>query len=199
MSTLSHFWHISEHNMIRMALWITDWKIEQVLTLVTPTAMIRFATVGGYDQNNSYVEHNNWETINNYKEPASLALQVFKLNEVPAEIIKSLKKLDFTISKFAFETSNDFFYQGSTNGQTLFIQISIPISEWENFSDKIAQQFTQIANIIKAEKNRAIWFVFEKEQIIACLPFIEYPEKFYEIRLDQIINRLEEVQNIRFF
>lgn len=193
MNKFIHLWQDREPHQLRIVLKLEGWSLQQVLEIANPTSHIRFSTIGGYDQNNSYHQHNNWEDIGSHTEPIGPALQLYKLNLTPVEFIDELERVSFSTTLFAFEDGNECFFEGRQNRDELLLQMTIPNNVLSEVLSKLSNSIPEVGPLLNQEKAMKTWIVFLNRQKVAYFFFDETFFDFQENKLRTILDNVESV------
>jgi hypothetical protein len=188
-----HIWQDREPHQLRIVLKLERWSIQQVLQIADPTNRIRFSTIGGYDQNNSYHQHNNWEDIGNHTEPIGPALRLYKLNLTPVKVIDEIENVPFLITLFAFEDGYECFFEGKQNQDELLLQITIPNNVLTAVLLKLSKSIPDIDHLLNKDEALKTWFIFLNKQKVASFYFNETFNDFQENKLRTILDNVESV------
>lgn len=193
MNKFIHIWQDREPHQLRIVIKLERWYIKQVLQIAEPNTPIRFSTIGGYDQNNSYHQHNNWEDIGSHTEPIGPALRLYKLNLTPVKVIDELDNLPFSITLFAFEDGNDCFYEGRQSRNDLLLTITIPNNVLAAVLLKLSKSIPDIDPLLNKDEALKTWFIFLNKQKVASFYFNETFNDFQENKLRTILDNIESV------
>lgn len=193
MNKFIHLWQNREPHQLRIVLKLEGWSLQQVLEIANPTSHIRFSTIGGYDQNNSYHQHNNWEDIGSHTEPIGPALQLYKLNLTPVEFIDELERVSFSTTLFAFEDGDECFFEGKKKRDDLLLQITIPNNALSVFLPKLSRCISDVAPLLNQDEAMKTWIVLLDRQKVASFFFNETFFEFQENKLRTILDNVESV------
>ena len=187
------FWHSKEPIQLRLFIKVDGWGLSDVMDLVDPTAKIKFSSVGGYDHNNSYVEHNVWMGVNEVREPFSIALQVYRLSNTLNAVRSGLRKVNLQLTQFSFEDSNDIFYQGSVSTSFLLLHVTVPKRMQIKFSSRLIFKMPALSFMKQKDCLVDCLYLLEGQHIVGSFPRVTCIDSFRQERLHKIINSLQAI------
>lgn len=193
MNEFIHLWQDRDPHQLRIVLKLERWSLKQVLEIANPSSHIRFSTIGGYDQNNSYHQHNNWEDIAGHTEPIGPALQLYKLNLTPVEFIDELETVSFSTTLFAFEDGNECFFEGRQKRDELLLQMTIPNNVLAEVLSKLSNSIPEVGPLLNQDASLKTWIIFLNRQKVASFFFNETFFEFQENKLRTILDNVESV------
>jgi hypothetical protein len=193
MNEFLHIWQDREPHQLRIMLKMEGRSLEHVLEIADPSAKIRFSTIGGYDQNNSYHQHNNWEDVSDHTEPIGPALRLYKLNSAPVDIIEFIQSFQFLITLFAFEDGNKCFFEGKKYRDDLLLQITIPNIVLTDVLSKLSKSIPDIEPLLNKDEALKTWFIFLNKKKVASFYHNETFNDFHENKLRAILDNVESL------
>jgi hypothetical protein len=188
-----HFWQSDKQGNLHYFFKVTAWGFKDVLSLSAKRATVRFATVGGYDHNNCYQEHNNWESYACLHDPMSTATKIFNHQATAEELKKIINQYRFTIARFTYEDSNGCYFNGQENGKEVMVQITIPIKELQDFVNRLLFLLPELHSYINQRNEMNTWMVFHEHRLVASIYVNETLDQFQSEKLRPILESLEGV------
>jgi hypothetical protein len=181
------FWQSKNFNQLRLFIKVHNWGLLDVIDMVNPNAKIRFSSVGGYDHNNSYVEHNIWMHPNKVNEPLSAALQVFKLSKASHAVKSSIGQINIKFTHFSFNDSDGLYFQGTESHSYLIWEVEVPQKMQKSFKKKLLVKIPTLSFIKSKHNSMRCLYILNENGIVAYFPGIDCVNEFQREGLQPLL------------
>jgi hypothetical protein len=157
-----------------------------VLRTIDANLKIEFRTIGGYDDNNTYMEHSIIDHTDT-KEPIrnesdlSVPYKLFSQKWLPDDLAFYLDNAPFTVTRFGFETDSGFFCQNINRYSCDSFSFQIPNHEINTFFEALLAIDGDVAAFLyQAKKYDSCFLLYENEVLKIIVPNIHYIDLFLE-------------------
>lgn len=157
-----------------------------VLRTIDPNLKIEFRTIGGYDNNNTYMEHNiidhtdTNEPVTNESD-LSIPYKLFSKKWLPDDLAYYLDNAPFTVTRFGFETDSGFFCQNNNRFSCDSFSFQIPNHEINTFFEALLAIDGDVAAFLyQAKKYDSCFLIYENEVMKIIIPNVHYIDIFLE-------------------
>lgn len=181
------FWQTKKFNQLRLFIKVHNWGLLDVIDMVNPNAKITFSSVGGYDRNNSYVEHNIWMDPNKVNEPLSSALQVYKLSNTSHAVKSSINQIDIQFTHFSFSDSDGLYYQGTESHSYLIWEVEVPLKMQISFRKKLLIKIPTLSFLKSKHNSMKCLYILNENGIVAYFPGIDCINEFQKEGLQPLL------------
>ena len=160
--------------------------IKDCLQLAAANSTIDFRSIGGYDKNESWMEHSIIENTTERNDTLSWPLQIYDMNTKPALIQEKLESIPFSIFHFAFECSDTIWMRGDGRYGQSYIKIDMPMKEEEMFIEKFGNHFPFIKKINEWNIPSDKYFVADEDSVNAIFTGVDSLFDFQEENIYKI-------------
>lgn len=167
-------------------------SITNCLQLADPDTTIDFRSIGGYDANDTWMEHSIIYNNPERKSPLSLPLQVYDLKEKPASILVKLESIPFSIALFAFECSDMVWMRGDSQYGQANIEMHFPLAEESKWMKRIGEHFPFLKDRTGWEQPDSIYYVVDGQQVKAGFPDVRSLQEFQSDDFNRIMQRFNQ-------
>ena len=177
-----HYWLQRERITDTTNLYLQSSKIglKDCLQLIKKDVIINFRSVGGYDENSSWMEHTIIENNAVRTGNPSWALEIYDMKTTPVAILERLHEIPFEVHQFGFECSDGLWITGESRTGQPFINIAIPIKDEEEWINRIGDHFPFVKVIPDWHQPLDNYYVADQNGLRAIFPGVKVIFDFHE-------------------
>lgn len=177
-----HYWLHREIAISTTHLYLqaSNTGIKECLQFADENATVDFRSVGGFDKNDSWMEHNIIENNPERNGNPSWALQIYDMKSKPALILEKLNTVPFRVHHFGFECSDGLWVTGESRTGQPYIKIDIPLKEETLWLEKIGRHFPFVKVIRDWNQPQDNYYVADEQGIKAIFPGVDTLFDFQE-------------------
>lgn len=185
-----HFWFKREPSLGESFIYlqVDSIGINDILSIISAESELSFRSVGGYDVNNTWIEHDMHFMDGTHEHP-SIPLQVLLMKGSAAVFSEFIKQQKFQFLNYAFECRDQVWVSVQARFGQPSLQLSFPSLDEPIWLDKLHTYFPFLSAAIPDWKSpTGTYFVADNISVKAVFPNVETVFEFHQDGFKTIVD-----------